>query len=144
MNSQFISRIVSAIILFLSINFNNNTFGQKTSEKESLSHSVSKNKNSKHKPEMSDLKLGKQVFQSCSACHSATEEIVVGPGLKGMEKRRSIEWIVRFVNNPQGMMASGDKYANSLYKKYNKMQMTAYPGIKEKHIKALIAYLDNQ
>jgi mono/diheme cytochrome c family protein len=89
--------------------------------------------------------LGEQIFKNnCSTCHAATDEVVVGPGLKGMEKRRNTKWIVRFVNNPQGMIASGDKYANALYKKYNKMQMTAYPGIKEKDIKAIIAYIDNK
>lgn len=55
------------------------------------------------------------------------DEALVGPGLKGISERRPIEWIVSWVHNPQAMIASGDKYANDLYNKFNKAAMTPIP-----------------
>ena len=87
---------------------------------------------------------GEKLFKSCCiTCHSATDEIVVGPGLKGISKRRKLKWIVRWVNNPQKLIFNGDRYAVKLYNKFNKMQMTAFPGLKEKDVKAIIAYVDS-
>jgi hypothetical protein len=40
------------------------------------------------------------------------------------------------------MIASGDKYANDLYNKYNKAAMTPYPNFSEGQIKGIIAYID--
>jgi cytochrome c2 len=88
---------------------------------------------------------GGKLFQNlCSSCHAATDEIVVGPGLRGISKRRKIKWIVKWVNNPVKVLNSGDKYANELYMKYNRAMMTPFPGLKEKDIKAIIAYIDNK
>lgn len=87
---------------------------------------------------------GEKLFKSCCiTCHSATDEIVVGPGLKGISKRRKLKWIVRWVNNPQKLIINRDRYAVKLYNNFNKAQMTAFLGLKEKDIKAIIAYVDS-
>ncbi len=92
-----------------------------------------------------DTAEGEQIFKNnCSTCHAVTDEVVVGPGLKGISQRRPIDWIVKWVHNPQAVIASGDKYAVDLYNKYNKAQMTAYPGYSEAQIKSVIAYVDAQ
>jgi mono/diheme cytochrome c family protein len=92
-----------------------------------------------------DTAEGEQIFKNnCSTCHAVTDEVVVGPGLKGVSQRRPIDWIVKWVHNPQAVIASGDKYAVDLYNKYNKAQMTAYPGYSEAQIKSVIAYIDAQ
>ncbi|UKJ08924.1 c-type cytochrome [Solitalea lacus] len=47
---------------------------------------------------------GKTVFDSkCSACHRVDETKVVGPGLKGVTKRRTPEWIMNMITNPAEM-----------------------------------------
>ncbi|MDZ7900800.1 MAG: cytochrome c3 family protein [Arcicella sp.] len=92
-----------------------------------------------------DVAEGEQIYKNnCSTCHAVTDEVVVGPGLKGISQRRPIDWIVKWVHNPQAVIASGDKYAVDLYNKYNKAQMTAYPGYSEGQIKSVIAYIDAQ
>ena len=92
-----------------------------------------------------ELAQGEAIFKNnCSTCHAATDEVVVGPGLKGIVKRRPIEWIVKWVHNPQKVIKSGDKYALDLYKKFNYTEMTPYPNLKREEIMAIMAYLDNQ
>lgn len=47
---------------------------------------------------------GKTVFEAkCSACHKATEQKVVGPGLKGVTTRRQAAWILNMITNPAEM-----------------------------------------
>lgn len=46
---------------------------------------------------------GEQIFQEkCSACHKL-EEKYVGPSIKGVTERRSPEWILNMILNPQEM-----------------------------------------
>ena len=90
-----------------------------------------------------DVAEGESIFKNnCATCHAVTDEVVIGPGLKGITARRPIDWIVKWVHNPQAVIASGDKYAVDLYNKYNKTQMTAYPNYSEVQIKSVIAYID--
>jgi mono/diheme cytochrome c family protein len=90
-----------------------------------------------------DAAEGETLFKNnCAACHATTDEILVGPGLKGISERRPIDWIVKWVHNPQAVIASGDKYANDLYNKFNKAAMTPYPNFTEAQIKGIVAYID--
>lgn len=90
-----------------------------------------------------DAAEGETLFKNnCAACHATTDETLVGPGLKGISERRPIDWIVKWVHNPQAVIASGDKYANDLYNKFNKAAMTPYPNFSEAQIKGIIAYID--
>jgi len=40
----------------------------------------------------------------CASCHKTTEEKLVGPGWKGVTKRRKPEWIMNFITNPDPML----------------------------------------
>jgi len=40
----------------------------------------------------------------CSACHKLTDEKLVGPGWKGVTKRRKVEWVMNFVTNTDEML----------------------------------------
>lgn len=40
----------------------------------------------------------------CTSCHKPTEEKLVGPGWKGVTKRRAPEWIMNFITNPDPMI----------------------------------------
>jgi mono/diheme cytochrome c family protein len=90
-----------------------------------------------------DAAEGETLFKNnCAACHASTDEVLVGPGLKGISERRPIEWIIKWVHNPQAVIASGDKYGNDLYNKYNKAAMTPYPNFTDDQIKGIVAYID--
>ncbi len=40
----------------------------------------------------------------CLSCHKVTEEKLVGPGWAGVTKRRTPEWIMNFITNPDEMI----------------------------------------
>ncbi|MBA4850669.1 c-type cytochrome [Emticicia sp. BO119] len=89
-----------------------------------------------------DAAKGEQLFKgNCAQCHAATNEQIVGPGLAGIEDRRDFAWLKKWINNPMGVIASGDKYANELFNKFNKTQMTAFPNFTDDDVKAILAYV---
>jgi len=48
---------------------------------------------------------GKEVFKTkCSACHKMSKRFV-GPGLAGITERRTPEWIMNMILNPEEMVA---------------------------------------
>lgn len=47
---------------------------------------------------------GKALFEAkCTACHKFSDQKYVGPGLKGVTKRRKPEWIENMILNPAEM-----------------------------------------
>lgn len=40
----------------------------------------------------------------CLSCHKITDEKLVGPGWAGVTKRRTHEWIMNFITNPDPML----------------------------------------
>jgi len=59
--------------------------------------------------------LGKAVFVTkCTTCHKLTVDKFVGPGLSGITKRRTPEWILNMITNPELMMKS-DPVAKKLF-----------------------------
>jgi cytochrome c2 len=149
MNPQILSRIISAIqmsmlllvicmitVIFIYANqdFNTATSSTQNTAVATVTKTVELNDEQKH---------GQELFtNNCTSCHAASDEVVIGPGLKGISQRRPIDWIVKWVHNPQAVIASGDKYAVDLYNKFNKTQMTAFPNLKDEDIKAILAYID--
>ncbi|MEJ7676628.1 MAG: cytochrome c [Segetibacter sp.] len=58
---------------------------------------------------------GKTIFTNrCAACHNVNKELA-GPALSGIDKRRPIDWIIKFVHSSQAVVKSGDTYAVNLY-----------------------------
>ncbi len=89
-----------------------------------------------------DVAKGEGLFKNnCAQCHAVTAEVVVGPGLAGIEERRDYAWLKNWINNPMGVIGSGDKYANELYLKYNKTQMTAFAAFGDEEVKSILAYV---
>ena len=57
---------------------------------------------------------GKSIYElKCQSCHKLTEERVVGPGWKGVTKRREPEWIMNMITNVD-MMLETDPEAQKL------------------------------
>lgn len=57
---------------------------------------------------------GKNIYDvKCSSCHKLTDEKLVGPGWKGVTKRRRPEWIINMVTNVD-MMLEKDSTAQRL------------------------------
>ena len=90
-----------------------------------------------------DVDQGKQLFQTnCSSCHSVFKD-ATGPALHGVEDRWPSRTLIHdWVHNSSAVLASGNKYANALFDKFNKTQMTKFQGIlSDKDIDAILDYI---
>ena len=48
---------------------------------------------------------GEKIYDvKCASCHKLTDERLVGPGWKGVTQRRTPEWIMNFITNPDPMI----------------------------------------
>jgi len=86
---------------------------------------------------------GKTIFAArCAACHNVNK-VLVGPALAGVDQRRSIDWIVKFVHGPQTVIKSGDPYAVALFTKF-KVQMPDHADLTEDNIKSVVEYIKTE
>jgi nitrite reductase (NO-forming) len=66
---------------------------------------------------------GKLAFESkCLACHSIGQGPKLGPDLAGVTKRRSDEWLTRWLASPDKMLAS-DETAKAMLREYKNIPM---------------------
>lgn len=87
---------------------------------------------------------GKTIFTArCATCHKLGS-VLLGPDLIDVDKRRSISWIISFVNSSTSVIKNGDKDATALFEKFNKIQMPEQPDLKEADIKNVVAYIKSQ
>ena len=62
---------------------------------------------------------GEELFTtSCVACHTTTNDRLVGPGLAGVQDRRDREWLLSFITEPDRMISDGDTIATRLLAEY--------------------------
>ncbi|MCX7605962.1 MAG: c-type cytochrome [Bacteroidia bacterium] len=89
---------------------------------------------------------GKALFQAnCASCHAVNRR-VVGPALKGAHERWGNDEaeMVKFIQNSQAYINGNFKntaYAKKLYEEYNKAVMTAFTGLSEAEIRAILGYI---
>lgn len=80
---------------------------------------------------------GQQLFQAkCSACHKI-EEKYVGPALKGVTQRRTPEWIMNMILNPEEMTAK-DPIAKDLLATHF-TQMT-FQNVSQEDVRSILEY----
>ncbi|MDY8137998.1 cytochrome c [Aquimarina sp. 2201CG5-10] len=61
---------------------------------------------------------GAKLFKSkCTACHKASQKFI-GPPMAGIYKKRSPEWVINIIMNPDEMLKN-DPVAKALLKEYN-------------------------
>lgn len=81
---------------------------------------------------------GEQIYkQLCSACHKP-EEKFIGPSPKGIMERRSPEWIMNMILNPEEMVKS-DPIAKKLLVEYNFAPM-AKQNLTEEQARLVLEY----
>ncbi len=86
--------------------------------------------------EMADA--GKELYnQMCSACHKPDVKFI-GPAQKGVLDRRSPEWIMNMILNPQEMVEKNET-AKALLEEYNNVPMTDM-GLSEEQARSIIEY----
>jgi mono/diheme cytochrome c family protein len=85
---------------------------------------------------------GKRLFGSkCSACHKIGEEYI-GPDLKGITTRRSPEWIMNMMLNPESMVKE-DPIAKELVVKFNGTLMLNQ-GLTQEEARKILEYFRTQ
>lgn len=84
---------------------------------------------------------GQTLFQEkCSTCHTIGGGNLVGPDLAGVTELRDHDWLVRWISDPPGMIASGDPIATQLLGQFNNVQMPNL-GLSAAQVDSVVAYL---
>jgi cytochrome c551/c552 len=87
---------------------------------------------------------GKAIFMTrCAACHNVNKAMT-GPALAGIHERRTEDWIIKFVRSSQSMVKAGDKDANALFEKFNRVPMPDHPDLTTDHVKSIIEYIKSE
>ncbi|NRS91026.1 cytochrome c2 [Chryseobacterium sp. 16F] len=96
-----------------------------------------------------DAKNGEKLFKAnCTACHALDKQLV-GPALGGVvarlkaDQNLDTDWIHKWVKNNKELRASGDKYANEVFEKFNKTEMQLFPNLQDKDIDDILEYTTN-
>ena len=93
-------------------------------------------------PEAIDQKLadhGKEVYEkNCTACHKVDKKFV-GPAPKGILERRTPEWVMNMIINPDKMVQE-DALAKDLLIEFNGSPMSNQ-GISEDDARAILEYI---
>lgn len=88
---------------------------------------------------------GETTFKNvCSACHTVGMGKLVGPDLANVDKRQSEAWLIKFIKSSQSVVKSGDKYADSLFKAFNQVQMPDQPTLSDAQIKEVLDYIKSK
>ncbi|MFT7899747.1 cytochrome c [Tenacibaculum ascidiaceicola] len=81
---------------------------------------------------------GKELFKNkCSACHRTNRKFI-GPNPTGVFDRRSPEWVMNMIINPEEMLKK-DPIAKALLIEYNGSPM-ANQNVSEKEARAIVEY----
>lgn len=84
---------------------------------------------------------GKVLYeQKCSACHTIGGGDRIGPDLHGVAARRPEAWLLRFITEPDKMIAAKDEVAVRLFEKYNRIIMPNL-GLAESDARAVLAHI---
>ena len=86
---------------------------------------------------------GKALFNAkCASCHAIDKQLV-GPALKGVEDRwDDKKMLYEWVRNSAAVIKKGYPRAVAVYNEYNKVQMTAFPELKDQDIDVILAYIN--
>lgn len=87
---------------------------------------------------------GRTLFTArCAACHNVNK-VLTGPALAGVDKRRSMDWIINFVHSSQTVIKKGDKDAVALFEKFNRIPMPDHPDLTPDNIKNIVSYIQSE
>lgn len=88
-----------------------------------------------------DVAEGEKLFNAnCTSCH-AIDDKVVGPALKGVDKRHSEAWLIKWIRNSQAMVKAGDPEAVKISAEYNGSVMTSFETLSEAQIKSILEFI---
>ena len=85
---------------------------------------------------------GADLFKPCAACHTIGGGKTIGPDLKGITKRRTNEWLVKFIQSSTAMVKAGDPDAVAVFKQFNNIPMPDN-ALTAEQINKILAHIDS-
>jgi hypothetical protein len=64
--------------------------------------------------------------------------------LAGVYQRRSLDWIIKFINSSQSLIKTGDTAAVAVFQKFNKVPMPDHSDLSADHIKQIVEYIKSE
>ena len=97
-------------------------------------------------PEVQDseeaISAGRSIFNAnCKTCHKLDQKMV-GPALRGVTDRRSVDWAKKFIKNSQALIASGDAQAVAIYNEFNQLAMPNHDFLSDDDLMNLLSYIE--
>lgn len=87
---------------------------------------------------------GQRLFQQyCIGCHTIGGGTLIGPDLKGVTTRRDPQWLVRWIENPDQLRASGDPIAKELDQQFPSVKMPNL-GLTPAQVDQIVAFLGTE
>ena len=84
-----------------------------------------------------------QFFKTnCYSCHTIGGGMLTGPDLKNVTQRQNRDWLVKWIVDPEGVLASGDPYAIKLQKEARGAVMRNIPGMTPELANALLDFIE--
>ena len=84
---------------------------------------------------------GQDIFlNNCAACHSIGKGKLVGPDLAGVTSRRKKSWLIRQIQDPEGLIAEKDPIAMQLMQEADNVPMVSLE-LSDAEVAAVISYL---
>lgn len=80
--------------------------------------------------------------QNCTSCHTIGGGRLAGPDLKDVTGRQDRQWLVRFILDPQGVIAGGDPYAAKLVDDARGVVMPKPVGITKERAEAILDLIE--
>lgn len=77
----------------------------------------------------------------CTACHTYGKGVKVGPDLKGVNDRRKVEWLHKFIHASSQVIKSGDPIATQLFADYKQQRMPDWVDLSDKQIDDILEYI---
>ncbi len=81
-----------------------------------------------------------QNFAQCKACHTIGGGRLVGPDLKGVTDKYPQVWLIKFIQNSQALVKSGNKEAIKIFNEYNKFPMPSH-NLTDAQVKDILLYI---
>ena len=86
---------------------------------------------------------GQEIFDSkCATCHTIDLTTKLGPGLGGITEKRDNEWLMKWIRDSKGLIASGDKDAEAIFNDFKKMEMSGFPDLTDDEINGILKYIE--
>jgi mono/diheme cytochrome c family protein len=77
----------------------------------------------------------------CTACHTYGKGVKIGPDLKGVNQRRTREWLIKFIAASSQVIQSGDPVATSLFVQFKQQRMPDWTDLTDEQIGEILEYI---